>query len=75
VRIAVQDEGPGIRADMRNRIFEKYAVGQPLHADSGHQSTGLGLAFCKLAAEAHGGSIHIEDATPRGAVFVVELPA
>jgi signal transduction histidine kinase len=50
-------------------------VGQPLHADSGHQSTGLGLAFCKLAAEAHGGSIHIEDATPRGAVFVVELPA
>jgi signal transduction histidine kinase len=35
---------------------------------------GLGLAFCKVAIEAHGGSIRVEDASP-GALFVVSLPS
>ena len=41
---------------------------------SGYDSTGIGLAFCRLAVEAQGGSIRVEDGTPRGSVFVVELP-
>jgi signal transduction histidine kinase len=35
----------------------------------------LGLAFCKLAVEAHGGTIGVEDATPRGSIFAFEIPA
>ena len=41
---------------------------------AGYESSGLGLAFCRLAVEAQGGTIRIEDRTPRGNVFVVELP-
>lgn len=73
VRIAVSDEGPGIPPEMRERIFEKNVR---LDRDSerhARTSRGLGLTFCRLAALAHGGTIHVEDAAPRGARFVVSL--
>ena len=41
---------------------------------AGHESWGVGLAFCRLAAEAQGGAIRIEPAQPKGSVFIVELP-
>jgi signal transduction histidine kinase len=66
--IRVADTGPGIPVDQRERIFERFT--------SGHSATrtnrGLGLAFCKIAVEAHGGRIWVEDASP-GAVFVVRI--
>jgi signal transduction histidine kinase len=74
VRVAVQDEGAGVPAEARQRIFEKFGVAS-LRTGSGYHSTGLGLAFCKLAVESHGGTIRLEDAIPHGSVFVVELPA
>jgi signal transduction histidine kinase len=61
----VTDHGPGISRADRERVFERFVQGQ---RDHGRSNRGLGLAFCKLAIEAHGGRIWIEDAVP-GAAF------
>jgi signal transduction histidine kinase len=74
VRIEVQDEGSGIPPEARPRVFDKFSSAK-LKTGTGYSSTGLGLAFCKLAVEAHGGSIRVEDARPLGSVFIVELPS
>ena len=71
--IAVTDEGPAVPPNYRTRIFEPYRCDRPQRA-SADESSGLALAFCRLAIEAQGGTIHIEDAPSRGNVFVVELP-
>jgi two-component system sensor histidine kinase/response regulator len=73
IRVAVRDDGPGIPEDVMVRIFDKFGWIKPGVPRSYH-SAGLGLAFCKLALEAHGGSIEASNATPRGAVFTVEIP-
>lgn len=70
--IAVYDEGPGVPIEARTRIFEPYSA-EGLRSATGYTSSGLGLAFCRLAVEAQGGVIRIEDATPHGSVFIVEL--
>jgi two-component system, NtrC family, sensor histidine kinase KinB len=66
----VRDQGPGIPAQYHERIFEQF--GQV----SGHKvrGTGLGLTFCKLAAEAHGGKIWLESTEGRGSTFAIALP-
>jgi two-component system sensor histidine kinase/response regulator len=74
VRVAVHDGGPGIPDDVMVRIFDKFGWIKPGVPRSYH-SAGLGLAFCKLAIEAHGGTIVASNSTPRGAVFTVEIPA
>lgn len=66
--IRVADAGIGIPEDQRERIFERFTTG----ASPRGSNRGLGLAFCKLAVEAHGGRIWVEDASP-GAVFVVRI--
>ena len=74
IRIAVRDEGPGIPAEYRERIFEKF--GQVENCLSGKKySTGLGLAFCKMAVEAHGGQIGAEGEEGKGSTFWFTLPA
>lgn len=70
--ISVTDDGPGIPPADRQVIFEKFRAAN-LGTDQ-RKGTGLGLAFCKMAVEAHGGSIQIFDAMPHGAEFRVELP-
>jgi len=74
VRVAVQDEGDGVPEAARERIFEKFGAVSVREGQSYH-SVGLGLSFCKLAVEAHGGTIGVESATPRGSVFSFEIPA
>jgi signal transduction histidine kinase len=68
----VADAGTGIPEELRAKVFDPF-----VQVDAGEQlargGRGLGLAFCKVAVEAHGGSIWIEDAGP-GAVFCVKLP-
>ncbi len=54
--IEVADEGPGVPSALRERIFEKFEIGE-LHPQAAQ--IGLGLAFCKLVAEAHGGRIAV----------------
>jgi signal transduction histidine kinase len=70
VRVSVADQGPGIPGEDRERIFDKFA--QMRGAE--RKGTGLGLAFCRMAVEAHGGEIHIEDAPGGGTVFAFTLP-
>ena len=68
----VQDTGPGIAPGERERIFDKFTR---LHGSGGPKGYGLGLAFCKLAIEAHGGQIWVEDGPVSGACFKFTLPA
>ena len=70
IRLAVSDNGPGITKDQRKLIFDKF--GQ-LRDSDGKQGFGLGLAFCKLAVEAHDGTIKVEDNPGGGTIFTVDL--
>ena len=71
--VSVADFGPGIAADDRKRIFERFVRGK---TSSGKQvrGSGIGLSLVKHIAEAHGGSIAIEDAKPHGSIFTLRLP-
>ncbi|MCL4294744.1 MAG: response regulator [Anaerolineae bacterium] len=71
MRAKVIDEGPGIAAEYRHRIFEKFET--LALKKSGVLQVGLGLAFCKMVAEAHGGRVFVEDNQPAGSIFVVEI--
>ncbi len=74
IEISVMDRGPGVPQDQREHVFDKYArLG--LRQVGVHANRGLGLTFCRLAVEAHGGSIWIEDAPGGGALFRTVLPA
>jgi two-component system, NtrC family, sensor histidine kinase KinB len=67
----VSDSGPGIPADMLARIFEKFSRVQYQDAPKG---VGLGLAFCRLAVEAHGGKIWVESELGNGSDFIFRIP-
>ncbi len=69
VTIAVRDQGIGIAPENHEKIFTKF--GQVGDRRSG---TGLGLTFCKLAVEAHGGRIWVESALGAGSTFFFTLP-
>lgn len=71
VKLWVQDNGPGIPAEYRDYIFEKFARLQP---DRYPKGVGLGLAFCQLAVQAHGGKIWVESLPGQGSRFVFTLP-
>jgi two-component system sensor histidine kinase/response regulator len=70
--LEVADSGPGIPSRDHQRIFEKFG-----QADSGLRrlGAGLGLAFCKLAIEAHGGTIGVQSEVGKGSTFWISLPA
>ena len=67
-RLEVVDDGPGIRPEDRRRIFEPYF-------STKQHGTGLGLAIVSRIAADHRGYVRVHDAQPRGARFIVELPA
>lgn len=73
IRISVTDEGPGIPGEYKTKLFDRFM--QVEGRSTVRRGVGLGLAFCKLVAETHGGSIWIEDHVPRGTRFVFTLPA
>ncbi len=72
-RVRVIDRGPGVPEEFRDQIFEKFGQvagsGKPRRG-----SVGLGLAFCKLAVDAHGGRIGVEGSEGGGSTFWFELP-
>jgi len=74
IEFSVMDRGRGIPEDQREHVFDKYAR-LALRQAGVHTNRGLGLTFCRLAVEAHGGSVWIEDAPGGGALFRVLLPA
>jgi two-component system sensor histidine kinase/response regulator len=71
VRVQVIDEGPGIAEEHRARIFDKYEILSL--KENGVRQVGLGLAFCKMAVEAHGGRIFVDANEPEGSIFTVEI--
>jgi two-component system NtrC family sensor kinase len=70
VRIDVADNGPGIPAAIRSRVFEPYFTTKPSGA-----GTGVGLAVCLGIVEAHGGTLTVESTEGSGTIFTVRLPA
>ena len=75
VTVKVRDDGEGIPPEFHGRIFQKFGQatdprGQPLR-----KGTGLGLTFCRLAVEAHGGTIRVDSLPGQGSEFTFTLPA
>jgi len=71
VLVSVSDTGPGIPADQRERIFERFVQS----AEGGEVgAAGLGLAIVRDIVQAHGGRIHLESVLGRGSRFTLELP-
>ena len=73
VAVHVEDSGPGVPEEYRQKIFERFwqVPGQRTR----RRGSGLGLAFCKLAIEAHGGKIWVESPSGKnGSVFTFTLP-
>jgi signal transduction histidine kinase len=70
-RLIVEDDGPGIPDELRERIFERFVR----RGGEGAGSTGIGLAIVRAAAQRHGGDVHVEPTHEdgRGARFVVTL--
>ena len=73
--IRVIDRGPGVAADLRERVFERFIRGDPKADPSESTGTGLGLAIVKGLVEAHAGSVALDQSPPGvGAVFRFTLP-
>ena len=83
MEILVDDDGPGVRPDAVEKVFERFYTDRP-HQGFG-QNSGLGLSISKQIVEAHGGTIWVENRTSMpsadgaaevlGARFIVRLPA
>lgn len=71
--LAVGNNGPQVPVADREKIFGRYFQVEARRA-AARANRGLGLYFCKLAVEAHGGTIHVEERGDLGAVFVVRIP-
>jgi signal transduction histidine kinase len=74
VLITVRDTGEGIPEDLLPYIFEKFVAGESDHPRRMSYDSGLGLTFCRLAVEAHGGRIWVESRVGEGTTVFVTLP-
>lgn len=72
VRIDVVDHGPGVPEDYKQALFDSFV--QVEGREKVRRGVGLGLSFCKMVSEAHGGGIWIEDNQPTGSIFAFTLP-
>ena len=79
IRLAVSDSGIGIPSEFQDVIFDVYAQADSWQGRKNGEmktpgSVGLGLAFCRMAAEQHGGRIWVQSVPGQGSTFIVELP-
>lgn len=74
LELAVRDEGEGVAAEDRGRIFDRFARGASARR-TGSDGAGLGLAIASAIATGHGGSVEVRDTPGGGATFVLCLPA
>jgi PAS domain S-box-containing protein len=70
LRIQVIDQGPGVSPERTQDIFKKFEIGA---VKANVSQIGLGLAFCKMAVEAQGGTLAIAPNQPQGSIFTVEI--
>jgi len=70
-KIWIQDSGPGISAAEQEFIFDKFTR---LNPEGDQKGFGLGLAYCRLAIEGHGGQIWVESEPNQGSRFTFTLP-
>lgn len=76
MRLSISDTGEGIDPEYHEKIFERFEQVQLKRTGAKVGSSGLGLAFCKMAVEAHGGNIWVEsDGSGNGSTFHFSLPA
>lgn len=68
IRVAIRDDGRGVSAEDRERIFQPYFTTKPT-------GTGLGLFVCRRIVEQAGGTIELAETSPQGSTFAVEIPA
>lgn len=73
ILLTVSDNGPGIPADYQEIIFRKFEQVRAPHAPR-VRSSGLGLTFCRLAVESHGGRIWVTSTEGQGSTFYIQLP-
>lgn len=71
--VQIADDGDGISAELLPQIFERYTRGRASTTEQ-QSSTGLGLTFCRMAVEAHGGTITVVSAPDEGTTFTLRLP-
>jgi signal transduction histidine kinase len=69
LEISFADDGPGIPADLRERIFEPF-----FSTKKEGEGTGLGLYICRSIIEEHQGTLSVDDRSEGGATFYVRLP-
>lgn len=74
IRLSVRDQGRGVPAEFRDKIFERY---QQVKSEDGMRGkgTGLGLSICKAFVEAHGGTIGVDSEEGKGSDFWMLIPA
>ncbi len=77
VAVRVTDRGPGVLAEDRERIFERFVRGTRVEGDGSTpvRGSGIGLALVKHIAESHGGKAWVESGEGHGATFVLTIPA
>jgi signal transduction histidine kinase len=75
IRLEVDDAGPGVPEELRERIFERFARGGHAGRRGIETGSGLGLAIVAEHVQREGGAVWVEDRPGGGARFVVELPA
>jgi signal transduction histidine kinase len=73
-QLVVADEGPGVPASDRARIWERFWRGEGRHT-RGTTGTGIGLATVRDLVQMHAGECTVEPNQPRGARFVIRIPA
>ena len=73
VRIAIEDQGPGLNADDKARVFGRFTK-LSARPTGGEKSTGLGLSIVKHMVDALGGKVWVESEPGAGARFILELP-
>jgi signal transduction histidine kinase len=71
IRFWVRDTGTGIDPEYKDKIFDKFTR---IHPDERVKGLGLGLAFCRLAVEGHGGRIWVDNLPEGGAEFSFTIP-
>jgi signal transduction histidine kinase len=73
VGVTVVDDGPGIPAEARPHVFDRFYRADASRGRDGG-GTGLGLAICAEVARAHGGRVWVDSAEGRGSAFSIALP-